>query len=84
VGTEAKRRFADDMQTIASGKSIKEIEDDIYSELGTTREQIGTYLRQGAAGPKGDEPGTPKKLNKFDRGLNPVPSRPSTQAPAEL
>lgn len=76
VGTEAKRRFADDMQTIASGKSIKEIEDDIYRELGTTRDQVGTYLRQGAAGPKGDEPGAPK-VKKFDKDLNPVPSRPA-------
>ena len=76
VGSEAKRRFADDMQTIASGKSIKEIEDDIYGELGTSREQIGTYLRQGAAGPKGGEPGAPKRANKFDSNLQPVPSRP--------
>ena len=76
VGTEAKRRFADDMQTIASGKSIKEIEDDIYQELGTTREQVGTYLRQGAAGPKTGEPGAPK-ARKFDPNLNAIPSRPT-------
>ncbi len=75
VGTEAKRRFADDMGTIASGKSIKEIEDDIYMELGTTREQVGTYLRQGASGPKPGEPGA-NNTHKFDRNLNPVPSRP--------
>jgi hypothetical protein len=74
VGAEAKRRFADDMQTIASGKSIKEIEDELYQELGTSREQIATYLRQGAASPKKGEPGN-QKTNRFDSSLNPVPER---------
>jgi hypothetical protein len=76
VGTEAKRRFADDMGTIASGKSIPEIEDDIYQELGTSREQIATYLRQGAKGPGAADK---KKAFKFDPNLNPVPERPAAQ-----
>ena len=74
VGTEAKRRFYDDEATYRSGKSLREIEDDIYVELGTTRDQIGTYLRQGASGPKPGEPGS--KTNKFDSSINPIPSRP--------
>lgn len=74
VGTEAKRRFADDMTTIASGKSIAEIEDDLYLELGTTREEVAGYLRQGAKPPAKNSP--KPQVNKFDKDLNPVPSRP--------
>jgi hypothetical protein len=75
VGTEAKRRFNDDMATIATGKSLAEIEDEIYTELGTTREQVSGYLRQGAKGPSGDEPGS-RKAHAFDKDLHAVPSRP--------
>lgn len=71
VGTEAKRRFSEDMATIATGKSIAEIEDDIYRELGTSRDEVATYLRQGAKPPES------KKANKFDPSLNPMPERPS-------
>jgi hypothetical protein len=71
AGTEAKRRFADDMATISSGKSIAEIEEDIYTELGTSREEISSYLRQGAK--SSDKPAA----RKFDSDLKPVPSRPN-------
>lgn len=65
AGTEAKRRFNEDMATIASGKSISEIEDDIYAELGTSRQEVSGYLRQGA------------KKFRFDPDLKPIPERPA-------
>ena len=85
AGTEAKRRWENPAQPKPGEKSdyeksLSEIEDEIYTGLGTSREQLSSYLRQGAAGPKGGEPGASKstsKARKFDSTLNPVPSRPS-------
>ena len=81
ASTEAKRRWENPAppkpgERSDYEKSLGEIEEEIFEELGTTREQIRGYLRQGAKGPKGDEPGAPKKANRFDPNLQPVPSRP--------
>jgi len=80
ASTEAKRRWENPAapkpgEKSDYEKSLREIEEEIFQELGTTREQIRGYLRQGAAGPKGNEPGAPK-VNKFDPSISTVPSRP--------
>jgi len=81
ASTEAKRRWENPGaprpgEKSDYEKSLSEIEEEIFTELGTTRDQIRGYLRQGAAGPKTGEPGAPK-ARKFDPNLNAIPSRPT-------
>jgi hypothetical protein len=70
VSSEARLRFANDPEVIRRGLSVSEVEDEIFTELNTTRGEVATYLRQGG-GTRSPGSFTPQPSRPFNTLIPP-------------